>query len=105
MIEGSSVDPRVAAEVRAAANGAARVMVVLDSNHTLDHVERELALYAPLVTEDCYLVVFDTLLEDMPADLQGGRPWGPATGRRRRSIASWSRTRSSRSTATSSTSC
>jgi len=24
--------------------------------------------------------VFDTLLEDMPADLQGNRPWGPGNG-------------------------
>ena len=52
-------------------------MVVLDSNHTHDHVLRELELYSPLVTKGCYLVVFDTLLDDMPADLVGNRPWGP----------------------------
>ena len=76
MIEGSSVDEGVARQVAIAAAAKNRIMVVLDSNHTHDHVLRELKLYAPLVTKDCYLVVFDTLLEDMPDDLGHGRPWG-----------------------------
>jgi len=79
LIEGSSVD---AAVVQRVARGVAgkRTMVILDSNHTLEHVRRELDVYSPLVAKGCYLVVFDTLLEDMPADLQGDRPWGPGNG-------------------------
>ena len=42
--------------MRAVADGAERIMVVLDSNHTRAHVLRELELYALLVTKDCYLV-------------------------------------------------
>jgi cephalosporin hydroxylase len=80
LIEGSSVDPAVVARVTREIAAGQRVMVILDSNHTLEHVERELELYSPLVSAGCYLVVFDTLLEDMPADLQGGRPWGPGNG-------------------------
>jgi cephalosporin hydroxylase len=38
-------------------------------------VLRELELYSPLVTEDSYLVVFDTVIEDMPDDLFPDRPW------------------------------
>jgi cephalosporin hydroxylase len=76
MIEGSSVDESVARQVANAAVAKHRIMVVLDSNHTHAHVLQELRLYAPLVTKDCYLVVFDTLLEDMPDDLVQGRPWG-----------------------------
>ena len=60
MIQGSSIDDSIADQVRAVADGAERVMVVLDSNHTHAHVLRELELYAPLVTKDCYLVVCDT---------------------------------------------
>ena len=74
MIEGSSTDENVVQQVAAAAKG--RVMVVLDSNHTHEHVLREMMLYAPFVTKGCYMVVFDTLLEDMPDDLIHGRPWG-----------------------------
>jgi cephalosporin hydroxylase len=51
-------------------------LVILDSNHTHDHVLQELRLYSPLVTRDSYLVVFDTLLDDMPDDLVQDRPWG-----------------------------
>ena len=75
MIQGSSVDASVAEQVRAAARGRKRVLVALDSNHTHEHVLRELQLYSPLVTKGSYLVVFDTLIEDMPDDLIKDRPW------------------------------
>jgi len=51
-------------------------MVILDSNHTHDHVLEELKLYAPFVTKNNYLVVFDTIVEDMPNELFENRPWG-----------------------------
>ena len=75
MIQGSSIDDAIAAQVAAIATEAKRVMVVLDSNHTHEHVLRELELYAPLVTEGCYLVVCDTLIEDMPEGSFPNRPW------------------------------
>jgi cephalosporin hydroxylase len=77
MIEGSSIDPEVAQQVARFARSAQRVMVCLDSNHTADHVAKELELYAPLVTVGQHLVVFDTAVEDMPADAFPDRPWGP----------------------------
>ncbi len=76
LLEGSSIDDNVAREAKQAAARRKCVMVVLDSNHTRAHVLRELELYSPLVTRGCYLVVFDTLLEDMPDDLLHDRPWG-----------------------------
>ena len=51
------------------------MLVALDSNHTQAHVLRELELYSPLVNKGSYLVVFDTLLEDLPDDLVRDRPW------------------------------
>lgn len=77
LVDGSSVDPAVVARVRALAGDRARAMVVLDSNHTRGHVGRELELYAPLVAPGCYLVVFDTLVEEMPDGTYPDRPWGP----------------------------
>ncbi len=76
MIEGSSLDPAVVEQVRQAAAGK-KVIVVLDSNHTHEHVLEELRLYAPLVSVDSYCVVMDTVVEDMPADAFPDRPWGP----------------------------
>jgi cephalosporin hydroxylase len=75
MIQGSSIEDDVAARVAEAAATAGQVMVILDSNHTHDHVLSELEIYAPLVTKGCYMVVFDTLIEDMPKGSFPDRPW------------------------------
>ncbi|MDD1965676.1 cephalosporin hydroxylase family protein [Pseudomonas sp. NPDC090203] len=75
MIQGSSIDPALVEQVRARVAGK-KVMVVLDSNHTHEHVLEELRLYAPLVSVDSYCVVMDTVVEDMPEDAFPDRPWG-----------------------------
>lgn len=75
LIEGSSIAPDIIAQVQELAKGK-RVIVVLDSNHTHDHVLAELRAYAPLVCEGGYCVVMDTVLEDMPPSLVAeDRPW------------------------------
>jgi cephalosporin hydroxylase len=76
MIEGSSIDAEIAGQVRALAEGK-KVILVLDSNHTHEHVLKELELYAPLVAVGSYCVVMDTVVEDLPADFFPDRPWGP----------------------------
>jgi cephalosporin hydroxylase len=77
MIEGSAIAPEIVEQVRARAQGAGRVMLCLDSNHTHDHVLAELEAYADLVTPGCYCIVFDTVIEDLPFEMAGDRPWGP----------------------------
>lgn len=76
MIEGSAIAPEVIAQVREISAGYERVLVLLDSNHTHEHVLAELEAYAPLVSPGSYCIVFDTLIEDMPADMFADRPWG-----------------------------
>lgn len=76
LIEGSSVSPDVAAQISALAEGYASVMVFLDSDHTHQHVLRELEVYAPFVTPGSYCVVWDTGIEDVPTHLLGDRAWG-----------------------------
>jgi cephalosporin hydroxylase len=71
-IHGSAVDDDVVKRVHGRARRARSVMVVLDSDHSRDHVLRELELYAPLVTSGCYLVVEDTNVN--------GHPVSPAFG-------------------------
>jgi cephalosporin hydroxylase len=75
MIEGSSVDAEVVSRVHQVASGKERVLVVLDSMHTHAHVLKELEAYSPLVRRGSYVVVFDTLIEDMPAGHFVDRPW------------------------------
>lgn len=75
MIEGSSIDEDVFAQVEAIAQSRQRILVSLDSNHTHDHVRREMELYAPFVKSGSYLIVFDTVVEDMPDTFFQDRPW------------------------------
>lgn len=75
MIEGSSIDEAIVGQVRKFTAGGKRVMVMLDSNHTYEHVLAELRLYSPMVTKDCYLVVFDTAIECLPDEFFPDRPW------------------------------
>jgi cephalosporin hydroxylase len=76
MIQGSSISPEVIAQVHRIAGGYKKVLVVLDSNHTHDHVLAELEAYAPLTSRDSYCVVFDTVIEDMPPGMFSNRSWG-----------------------------
>lgn len=77
MIQGSAIAPEIIEQVHAKAAGHQRILVCLDSNHTHAHVLAELEAYAPLVTPGSYCVVFDTIIEDLPADMFPDRPWGP----------------------------
>ena len=76
MIEGSSIEPGVIEQVHNRTKDKRRVLVVLDSNHTHDHVLAELDAYGALASLGSYCVVFDTVVEDMPSDAFLDRPWG-----------------------------
>ena len=77
MIQGSSVDPEVIAQVHAVAANYSRVLVMLDSNHTHAHVLAELEAYASLTSVGSYCVVFDTIVQDLSAEMFPDRSWGP----------------------------
>lgn len=77
MIEGSSIAPEIIEQVNAIAANYSQVLVLLDSNHTHDHVLAELEAYAPLTSIGSYCVAFDTIVEDMPKEMFPDRPWGP----------------------------
>jgi len=77
MIQGSSIDETIISEVKQYVEGQKKVIVVLDSNHTHDHVLKELELYSPFVTIGSYIIVFDTIVEDLPKNyFSDPRPWG-----------------------------
>lgn len=80
LVQGSSIDPEIVAQVKQSVGTASPVIVCLDSNHTREHVLEELRMYSPLVGKGSYLVVFDTLLEHLPPAFSAGRPWGPGNG-------------------------
>ena len=75
LIEGSSIDPLIIQQVRRHAEDVDRVLVSLDSNHTHEHVRAELNAYADLISVGSYCIVFDTVVEDLPAGSFPDRPW------------------------------
>jgi cephalosporin hydroxylase len=75
LLEGDSSREETLTQVLGKIGPSERVMVVLDSNHTEEHVLKELELYANLVSEGCYLLVLDTVIEFLDRDAD--RPWGP----------------------------
>jgi cephalosporin hydroxylase len=91
MLEGSSIAPDIIREVCARAADKRSVLICLDSNHTHDHVLAELDGYAPLTTIRNYCVVFDTIIDDLPAGAFPGRPWGP-TNNPKTAVHTWLKT-------------
>jgi cephalosporin hydroxylase len=77
LIQGSSIDPSTVQAVRDRVGDAQRVLVILDSNHTHEHVLAELEMYSPFVRAGNYLIVYDTLVEDLPPEFSADRPWAP----------------------------
>lgn len=78
MLEGSSISESIISKVKERVKGKAAVMVILDSNHIHEHVFKELNLYSPFVTRDSYLVVYDTVVEEMAEKFNyhyHNRPW------------------------------
>lgn len=75
LVDGSSIAPDVVAKVSKLAGASERILVVLDSDHTHEHVLRELELYTPLVRAGSYVIVFDTTIEDQPPGFFGDKPW------------------------------
>ncbi len=77
LYHGSSTDPEMFEKIKSHIGPDDRVMVLLDSNHTHEHVLDELRLYAPLVSKGQFLVVSDTCVEQFPVQEHRPRPWGP----------------------------
>ena len=75
IVEGSSTALRVVNQVVEISKVHNSILVLLDSNHTHEHVLGELNAYADLVSVGSYCVVFDTFVEDMPAGYFADRPW------------------------------
>ena len=75
MIEGSSISETIIDQVKKFVNNSKNIMVILDSNHTHDHVLKELELYGPLVSNNNYCIVMDTIVEEMPKGSYPNRSW------------------------------
>lgn len=76
LLQGSSTDETVFAQVKSILKPDAKTMVILDSNHTHEHVYNELNMYTPLVKSGQYILAQDSLVEFVPEQTHRIRPWG-----------------------------
>ena len=75
MIEASSVEFKTFEKVKEISQDFSNILVILDSNHTDEHVLKELNLYGSLVSQNSYCIVFDTIIEKMDDAFSKDRPW------------------------------
>jgi cephalosporin hydroxylase len=73
LIEGSSIDPVVIQQVRSQVKQNEKVLILLDSNHSKDHVLAELEAYHPLVSIGSFIVATDGFMESL-SDVPRGNP-------------------------------
>lgn len=74
-IDGSSIDTKIFKKIKKISEKFKKVLVILDSNHTHEHVLEELNLYSQIVSKNSYCIVFDTIIHDMPNDFYPDRNW------------------------------
>jgi cephalosporin hydroxylase len=77
LIEGDSTSMEVQNKICDILNGSKRVMVILDSYHTHDHVLNELREYSKYVHKGFYIRCGDTIVDKIPKQAHRPREWGP----------------------------
>lgn len=75
LIEGSSTSPEVVGQVHSLVKPGEVVLVILDSNHSKQHVADELEAYCGLVTAGSYIVATDGLMKDLYDSPKGQAEW------------------------------
>ncbi len=75
LVEGSSIDQKTVDQIEKYIDADKRVMVILDSMHTHEHVLKELNIYSKYVSKNSYIIVQDTHIEDLPDEFWDNRPW------------------------------
>lgn len=77
MLEGSSISKKISNKIKKIVEEKSKILVFLDSKHTEEHVLKELEMFSKFVKKGCYIVVFDTIIEDTKSKKASiNRPWG-----------------------------
>ncbi|MCX7878390.1 MAG: cephalosporin hydroxylase family protein [Ignavibacteria bacterium] len=76
-IQGSSISNEVVDKVRNLVSAQRKVIVILDSDHSKEHVLKEMEIYNSFVTDGSYLVVEDSNLNGHPVHAAWGTGPGP----------------------------
>ena len=77
LIEGSSTEEKTIDSLKKIIGNSKKNLIILDSAHAHSHVLKELEIYSEFVGKEYYIIVGDTIVEDMPIQKHRPRPWGP----------------------------
>jgi len=75
LVEGNSIDKQILLQVKSLLKPTERVFVVLDSNHTKQHVLGELGAYSEFVSLDSYIVACDGIMENLAGAPRSSDDW------------------------------
>jgi cephalosporin hydroxylase len=77
LFEGDSTSDAAVSRVKTFINNVSEpCLLILDSNHSHEHVLCELNSLAPLLPIGSIVIVADTIVEEMPENYYTNRPWG-----------------------------
>jgi cephalosporin hydroxylase len=80
LLEGDSVSQTIVDQVADFTSGSKKALLVLDSDHSSDHVYKELSSYAPLLSAGSVVIVCDTLIDELPPGTYQNRTWSNGKG-------------------------
>ena len=80
LLEGDSVSRAIVHQVADFTSGSKKALLVLDSDHSSDHVYKELTSYAPLLSAGSVVIVCDTLIDELPPGTYQNRTWSNGKG-------------------------
>ncbi|WP_309738615.1 CmcI family methyltransferase [Chamaesiphon sp. OTE_20_metabat_361] len=76
LVEGSSVNTDIVSQVKSLIKPTDKVLIILDSNHSREHVLAELNAYAELVSLGSYIVATDGIMKDLVSAPRSQADWG-----------------------------
>ena len=75
LIKGDSTSDKTIKKIKNYVKNSKKILVILDSNHTHDHVLKELNIYSKFVKDGQYLICGDTIVNDIPVQKHRPREW------------------------------
>ncbi len=75
LVEGSSIDEAVFSELNTHINNLDSVLVILDSNHSKEHVYQELNIYSKLIKSGGYIVACDGIMKQVKGAPRTNDDW------------------------------
>jgi len=75
LVEGNSIDKQIVERVKSMVKQGERTLVMLDSNHSKQHVLDELKMYSDIVSVGSYIVAADGIMEKLVGAPRSNPDW------------------------------